>query len=150
MRRLGIVAVGLALVVGMTTGCGSSGYSKAEVEGTVAASLTASAERVPPTPTPTALLTGDLAISAVRAYVNDEICAHRATALTGAWNDRAWTICQNEYGFAVGAPGCDATYRPEHDAWQVVCHSGTFEGVNWGDSHYLVDDHTARVTDLQY
>ena len=34
MRRLGIVVVGLALVVGITTGCRSSGYSKAEVEGT--------------------------------------------------------------------------------------------------------------------
>ena len=55
MKRLGIVAVGLALVVGIATGCRSSGYSQAEVEATVAAEKTAMAE-TPPTsvPTPTA------------------------------------------------------------------------------------------------
>jgi hypothetical protein len=150
MKRLVIAAVGLALVAGITTGCGCSGYSKAEVEATVAASLTASAEQVRPTPTPSPLLTGDLVIQAVRQYVEDNICADRATALTGAWNDRAWTICQTEYGFASGAPGCDAVYRPEHDTWQVVCHSGTFEGYNFGGetNYYLVDDRTGRVSKI--
>jgi hypothetical protein len=54
MKRLAITAVGLALVVGVTTSCGSSGYSQAEVEGTVAAVQTASAELLARVPSPTA------------------------------------------------------------------------------------------------
>jgi hypothetical protein len=54
MRRLGIVAVGLALVVvGLTAGCGSSGYSRDDVEGTIAAVRTSDASLLAAVPTAT-------------------------------------------------------------------------------------------------
>jgi hypothetical protein len=51
MKRLAIAAVGLAAMVSITTGCRSSGYSQAEVEGTVAAAQTASADLLVTAPT---------------------------------------------------------------------------------------------------
>jgi hypothetical protein len=147
MKRLAIAAVGLALVVGVTiTGCRSSGYSQAEVEGTVAALLTASANNLPPTLTPSPLLTENIVLNAVFDVAEGE-CSQKP-------NERAYNICMTQRGFYPypfnASPNCDIVYYPEHDTWEVTCHGNTFEGVNFEaeGSWYLVDDHTGRVSEL--
>jgi len=69
LKRLALAAVGLALVASTTTSCRSSGYSQAEVEGTVAAAQTASAPTalgVTPSPLPNNSPAPDF-----RAFAND-------------------------------------------------------------------------------
>jgi hypothetical protein len=51
VKRLTVGALGLALIVGLTTGCASSGYSQAEVEGTVTAAQTETARLLVKAPT---------------------------------------------------------------------------------------------------
>jgi hypothetical protein len=145
MNRLAIAAVGLALVVGVTTGCRSSGYSQAEVEGTVAASLTASAEHLIPTPTPSPLLTESIVLSQVLDFVLDK-CIQPGTT------EERQNVCMAGAGFYPfdTPPNCDVAYYHEHDSWRVTCRGNPFKGVTFRGRHfYLVDDHTGHVTEVQ-
>jgi len=118
MRRLGIVAVGLALVAGVTTGCRSSGYSNAEVEGTVAAVQTASA--------------GLLATAPTAALIPRPTTLPTRIPVTRPSATPTRNICDNPtpgpYGLPMGLPGLPPRYSPQEAVGLVraaLDHEGT-------------------------